>query len=655
MRSPQIFLSYSWKNTDIADIIEQDLKAIGISLIRDVRNLKYRESIKSYMGNIASSDYALLLISQEFLQSANCMYEILSLVKDDNYSKKVLPVILMGADIFTPSSRLQYIRYWEGKISELNKELKEVDSLANVKSIATDLELYTAIRSSIDEFVSTISDLNCIKFDDLRNKNYQPLLHAINFSEDKLSTEIIRINSIEDIEEQEVSIAQLLVEYPDNLYALLLRASLAYKTGQYKKSRSSYEHLLNLFPDFAPAHNNIGVLLFRQFGEVNLARQHYEKAIELEPEQSLYRFNLANVLQYGVEDYGLALDYYLSALNNTSHDTLVYEELGNMCQFKLNDYNKSAFYFNKALEANPGNEGALNNLANLYVRMEDYDEAERTYNELLNLDPTSHIAHGNYASFLKDKRSDYERAKQHYELALQINPMYAKGHYNYAVLLAYHYKNFSEAEKHMEMAAMIDPEYAGLTIGNMKNIVKDLCGVEITNQERDGINKIFDDDYITAFLEYIESVAKIPVNWEEVICKIHRVLEINPADDTTRRQLITILKDILGDYDEAFKNYLLILENNPDNPFMHYEVASIYTYKLKNREKAKYHYERAIELDNKYAKAHFAYAALLLLKYHDVGAAKKHYLISTEIDQTLINAELEDLLKINRNPDSGTD
>ncbi len=48
----QVFLSYSWKNSDSADLIEKMCKSVGIQLIRDKYDLRYSENIKSFAEKI---------------------------------------------------------------------------------------------------------------------------------------------------------------------------------------------------------------------------------------------------------------------------------------------------------------------------------------------------------------------------------------------------------------------------------------------------------------------------------------------------------------------------------------------------------------------------------------------------------------------------
>jgi hypothetical protein len=48
---PKIFLSYSHKNKNVAEAIDNDFQKIGIMFQRDVRDVGYMESLKIYGEN----------------------------------------------------------------------------------------------------------------------------------------------------------------------------------------------------------------------------------------------------------------------------------------------------------------------------------------------------------------------------------------------------------------------------------------------------------------------------------------------------------------------------------------------------------------------------------------------------------------------------
>ncbi len=58
---------------------------------------------------------------------------------------------------------------------------------------------------------------------------------------------------------------------------------------------ASYRKVLELDPEYAPAHINLGTLFYNQ-SDYELAEEHYRKAIEADPRYALAYFDLGNVL-----------------------------------------------------------------------------------------------------------------------------------------------------------------------------------------------------------------------------------------------------------------------------------------------------------------------------------------------------------------------
>ncbi len=54
-----IFLSYCWKDEEIANEIDNYFKSIGMNLKRDKRGVSYVESIKNFMKSIRETDFVI--------------------------------------------------------------------------------------------------------------------------------------------------------------------------------------------------------------------------------------------------------------------------------------------------------------------------------------------------------------------------------------------------------------------------------------------------------------------------------------------------------------------------------------------------------------------------------------------------------------------
>lgn len=89
---------------------------------KDVIDIKKWHSIKSYMQSIVNMDYVVLLISDSYLKSANCMYEVLEVMKDKNYKGKIFPAVTCS-EIYSPIIRAKYVKYWQAEFRELERTL----------------------------------------------------------------------------------------------------------------------------------------------------------------------------------------------------------------------------------------------------------------------------------------------------------------------------------------------------------------------------------------------------------------------------------------------------------------------------------------------------------------------------------------------------
>lgn len=108
----EVFLSYCWSDDIVANEIYDYLKSnIDIELHRDKIDIGTWGCIKEYMQSIPQMDYIILLISDSYLKSANCMYEVLEVLRYRNYRNKIFPAVI-NTSIYNPITRANYVKYW---------------------------------------------------------------------------------------------------------------------------------------------------------------------------------------------------------------------------------------------------------------------------------------------------------------------------------------------------------------------------------------------------------------------------------------------------------------------------------------------------------------------------------------------------------------
>ena len=170
--------------------------------------------------------------------------------------------------------------------------------------------------------------------------------------------------------------------------SLLFLTALVCMTWQesraYVDIETLYQSVLSSNPSSWLAHNNLGVVLFKQ-GQVNQAFEHYKAAIELNPNYADAHNNFANALaERGRGD-------------------------------------EAVFHYRRALEIKPRFLDAHNNLGLMLVDMGRIGEAISHYKAALDIDPYSADVHYNFGVVLAD-HGQVQEAVTHFKIALEIRP-----------------------------------------------------------------------------------------------------------------------------------------------------------------------------------------------------------------------------------------
>jgi hypothetical protein len=175
-----VFISYAWggEREEIVDQIERALQERGLTIIRDRRELGYKGSIREFMERIGQGNCVIVVISDKYLRSPNCMFELVEIAENKQFSDRIFPVVLADAEIYDPIKRLGYVKYWEDQRNALAEAMKAVDP-ANLQGIRDDMDMYHRIRDQISGLASTLKDMNALTPEMHRDSNFSHLYDAI--------------------------------------------------------------------------------------------------------------------------------------------------------------------------------------------------------------------------------------------------------------------------------------------------------------------------------------------------------------------------------------------------------------------------------------------------------------------------------------------
>lgn len=176
----EVFVSYAWteESIGIVDKLQEALTARDIVLVRDKNDVRYKDSIRDFMKRIGRGKCIVVVLSKNYLESKNCMFEMTEIAGRGDVRDRVFPIVLGDAMIYDAIGRLRYIKHWEQKKKELDAEIKEVGG-ENLEGIHDELDLFAKIRNTIANIVNVLGDMNALSVSQHQGTKFDSLLRSL--------------------------------------------------------------------------------------------------------------------------------------------------------------------------------------------------------------------------------------------------------------------------------------------------------------------------------------------------------------------------------------------------------------------------------------------------------------------------------------------
>lgn len=164
----------------IVDHLYGSLKADGYDVRRDKMDLGYKGLISQFMADIGRGVCVVVVISDKYLRSPYCMWELLQIYRNLQFHERICPIVLADAKIHSVDDRIEYTEFWR-------KEKKRVDSRVKklgIEALSTEGTLREAekvreISHTVDKLLTFVADMNTLNPDLLAANNFETLKRAI--------------------------------------------------------------------------------------------------------------------------------------------------------------------------------------------------------------------------------------------------------------------------------------------------------------------------------------------------------------------------------------------------------------------------------------------------------------------------------------------
>ncbi|MCB0658684.1 MAG: toll/interleukin-1 receptor domain-containing protein [Saprospiraceae bacterium] len=181
MATPEVYISHAWggESDVILQKIVHRLEHEKINLVYDHKDLQYRGSIRSFMDELGKSKAVVIILSNKYLHSEYCMFELLQIYNNERFMDRIFPVVLDEVNIAKSTERIELVKYWENQSFELEEKIRELRSLSYIEGITDDLNLYGDIRKNIAKLTYILRDINTLNIRLHTEENFQSLVRQI--------------------------------------------------------------------------------------------------------------------------------------------------------------------------------------------------------------------------------------------------------------------------------------------------------------------------------------------------------------------------------------------------------------------------------------------------------------------------------------------
>ena len=170
-KSRKVFISYAWGDdtpegkirTQAVECLQSALEKDGFEIIRDRDQIKPGERISVFINRLTRADLVVAIVSDKYLRSPYCMYEIYKLWQKhqgdaDSLVEHLVPVVLPEVKVRSFRERMPYSKYWAAEAKSLEALIRDPD-ISPSRESWEEIRLVREFAQHVDGILVFIQDV----------------------------------------------------------------------------------------------------------------------------------------------------------------------------------------------------------------------------------------------------------------------------------------------------------------------------------------------------------------------------------------------------------------------------------------------------------------------------------------------------------------
>ncbi|MBI2417105.1 MAG: leucine-rich repeat domain-containing protein [Ignavibacteriales bacterium] len=192
-QKPAVYFSYAWDHEEskkkgesreeLIDELYNSLMADGITVKRDKMDLGYKGLISEFMKEIGMGKIVVVGLTDKYLRSPYCMYELLSIYrtsigKPEILKDRIFPVWIENLPLGNLTFKDQLYDEWEQKFKEFNTHYKKHREKFSAEELV-EFKMTKDINAEISALISMLRNMNALTKELLSDNNFKIIKDAI--------------------------------------------------------------------------------------------------------------------------------------------------------------------------------------------------------------------------------------------------------------------------------------------------------------------------------------------------------------------------------------------------------------------------------------------------------------------------------------------
>lgn len=169
----RVYVSYRWQEP-IEGITRNwfvpSIEAVGFRCMIDVKECTYKHRIDKFEEEIGSAERIVIMLSEKFYYSDQCMYEAALITKHDRLDERLFPVNI-GDYPHNDDFYHKLLEYWDVEERKVSEYLRTHDY--GLEPFQEKMNRLNLIKENIGKFWSHISNENFLNFSAVSANNFK--------------------------------------------------------------------------------------------------------------------------------------------------------------------------------------------------------------------------------------------------------------------------------------------------------------------------------------------------------------------------------------------------------------------------------------------------------------------------------------------------